>query len=246
YVGGTMRPAMEELARRYTKKTGRAVEIDYAGSGELLARIEEQQTGDLYVCHDPFLDILMDRELGRDGWTVAALTPVIVVPDGNPKGIQGLRDLRQPGLSLVLTDYRYSTLGHMLPTIFRRAEMDFEALKTENVRKTIKSGGQAANDVAIERHDAALVWNAVAHLREDRLDAVEIPPAHLPRPEVDAISSASGKKWDMSTVRVTIATLGCSDQPAKAKDFAEFVAGADGAEVFEEYGFTIVPVKKEY
>ncbi len=36
YVGGTMRPAMEEIAKKYKEKTGKEVVIDYAGSGELL------------------------------------------------------------------------------------------------------------------------------------------------------------------------------------------------------------------
>ena len=39
HVGGTMKPVMDKVAAQYTARTGRAVEINSAGSGELLAHI---------------------------------------------------------------------------------------------------------------------------------------------------------------------------------------------------------------
>ena len=54
YAGGTMRPAMEELVKRYKAKTGEKIALDSAGSGELLVKFEQTQLGDLFVCHDPF------------------------------------------------------------------------------------------------------------------------------------------------------------------------------------------------
>jgi ABC-type molybdate transport system substrate-binding protein len=71
HVGGTMRPVFEKLAELYTQETGQSVEINSADSGELLAHIELQAQGDLYVCHDPFLDMIMNRGLAVDGWTLA-------------------------------------------------------------------------------------------------------------------------------------------------------------------------------
>ena len=61
YVGGTMRPAMEAFAKQYEEQTGKGIEIDYAGSGTLLLKIQESRVGDLYVCHDPFLGRLMAK-----------------------------------------------------------------------------------------------------------------------------------------------------------------------------------------
>ena len=88
HVGGTMKPVVTELAKMYEEKTGQAVEINSAGSGELLAHIELHKRGDVYVSHDPFLDILMTKfDLGVDGWLLAELTPVIAVARGNPKNI---------------------------------------------------------------------------------------------------------------------------------------------------------------
>ena len=107
YVGGTMLPAMEKIARLYEAQTGQKVELDSADSGELMIRIQTQEVGDLYVSHDPFLDMLMAKGLGRQSWTMAVVTPVIVVPKGNPKGIKSVKDLARPGLKLALTDPRW-------------------------------------------------------------------------------------------------------------------------------------------
>jgi len=246
HVGGTMQPVMEAIVEAYTNEAGQAVEINSAGSGELLAHIDLQKSGDVYVCHDPFLDMLMKRyRMGTDGWVLGELTPVIVVRKGNPKGITGVKDLTRPDVELILTDYEYSTLGRMLGTIFGKAGIDFEQLNRDKEITTNKSGGYAANFVKTGNADAAIVWNAVAQLRRDALDIVSIEK-HLPRPDVDTVTSATGKAYPLTPVRVTIATLTCSTQPAEARAFAEFVASEKGERLFEEFGFTVSGSEKVY
>jgi len=247
HVGGTMRPVMLELAKRYEAETGQAVEVNSAGSGELLAHIELQKRGDLYVCHDPFLDLLMKKvRMGVDGWTVAELTPVIVVAKGNPKEVTSLADLARPDVDLALTDFKHSTLGRMLETIFAKADIDVHELVRRKKVAINKSGGYVANLVKTGNADAALVWNAVAYLRRDALDVVTLPAAHLPVPHVDAVTSATGRPYALTPVRVTIATLTCATRPEAAQAFAKFVTSDRAAGVFAEFGFTTEPVVKEY
>ena len=246
HVGGTMRPVFQELAKRYVAAGGDPVEINAAGSGELLARIENAKEGDLYVCHDPFLDSLMIRGLGVDGWTVAQVTPTILVAKGNPKGVRSLAYLARPDVSVVLTDPDYSTLGHMLPAMFQRAGVDLAALQARPTFRTFREGGQAANVVKAGEADATIVWNAVAHLRRDELDAVAIPADHLPRPDVDAITSATNRRYDIGRIRVTIATLNCSRRPDAARAFAEFAASPEASSVFAQFGFTETAPVREY
>ena len=247
HVGGTMRPVFERLAETFEKETGVAVKINSAGSGELLAHIELVKEGDLYVCHDPFLDVLMNRyAMGVDGWVVAELTPVIVVRKGNPKHIRGLADLTRPDVELLLTDYEGSTLGRMLPIIFARAGIDFDKLNRDRKIATHRSGGYVANAVKMGNVDAGIVWNAVAHLRLDGLDVVPIPPEHLPRPGLDAVTTATDRTYVLTPVKVTVATLTCADRPVEAKRFAEFVASDRGGEVFREFGFTVTKARPLY
>ncbi len=238
YVGGTMRPVMEKLARLYEAKTGQKVDMDSAGSGELLIRIQTQQTGDLYVSHDPFSDMLMARGLGLQGWTMAVVTPVIVMPKGNPKGIKSVRDLARPGLKLAMTDPRKSTAGHIVPVIFDKAGLR-EQIEA-NIVKHSRGSGQAADWVGIGDVDAAILWNAVAHRRSDKLDAVPIDAEYAPISGIDAVTSATKKVYDIGRIKVTIATLKCSKQPEAAAKFAEFVM-ANRSLLADEFGFSPAP-----
>jgi molybdate transport system substrate-binding protein len=247
HVGGTMRPVMLELAKVYEAETGQAVEINSAGSGELLVHLDLHKEGDLYVCHDPFMDILMKKyRMGVDGWTIAELTPVIVVRKGNPKKITGLADLLRDDVDLALTDYKDSTLGRMLPTIFAKVGIDFAKVNRDKQIQTNRSGGIVANLVKMDNADAAMVWDAVAYLRRSALDVVPIGPAHLPTPGVDTVTSATGKAYPLTPVRVTIATLTCAKQPEAARAFAEFVVSDRGRKIIESFGFTMSPAVKHY
>ncbi|MGE5297422.1 MAG: substrate-binding domain-containing protein [Solirubrobacterales bacterium] len=239
HVGGTMRPAFEKLAELYERQTGQRVEINSADSGELLAHIELQGRGDLYVAHDPFLDIIMKRGLALDGWTLAEISPVIIVPKGNPKDIRSLQDLARADVQLALTDPNASTLGRMLPTIFAKAGMDFNALMRAKNIIIHRSGSYVANLVQMKSADAGLVWGAVATLRAKDLDSVPIVPEYLPTPYVDAVTSATGKTYKLAPVRVTICSLRCSDQRKQAKAFMEFVVSDAASKVLEEYGFGV-------
>ncbi len=239
HVGGTMRPAFEKLAELYQQQTGQRVEINSADSGELLAHIELQGQGDLYVAHDPFLDIIMKRGLALDGWTLAEISPIIIVSKGNPKNIRNLRDLARADVQLALTDPNASTLGRMLPTIFSKAGMDLNTLMHAKNVIIHRSGSYVANLVQMKNADAAVVWRAVAALRTKDLDIVPIIPEHLPAPYVDAVTSATGKTYKLAPVRVTICSLRCSDQRKQAKAFMEFVVSDAASKVLEEYGFGV-------
>ncbi len=236
YVGGTMRPVMEKLAVIFTQRTGRRIDLDFADSGSNLARIRIEGKADLYVAHDPFLGPLLREGLGTQGWNVAVLTPVIVVAKGNPRGITSLAEMGRPGLKIALTDATYSTLGHIYPVMFAKAGVA-EAIDA-NVVTTMRMGGELANAVAIGRFDAGLVWNAVAYPRREKLDAIAIAAAHRPDPKIDAVTTATYGRIDMSSVKVFIATLTGSSQPDEARKFAEFVASDEGMAVFIELGFS--------
>jgi len=239
YVGGTMRPAIEELAKLYEADTGQRLELDYGDSGALMIKIEQTRRGDLYVCHDPFGGGAEKKGLADRVLTVASLTPTIAVKKGNPKGIQSLRDLARPGLRLGLTDEMYSTLGHINPVMFQRAGLRKEI--EANVVTRTRMGGEVANAVAIGNLDATIVWNAVAWLRRDKLDAVPIEPTLLPQPGVDAVTTPTFGVIDKSCVKVTIATLKCSRQPEAAAAFADFVNSPRGRAVFAQRGFSPAP-----
>ena len=258
YVGGTMQPAMAELCKLYEKKTGQAIEIDKSGSGVLLNRIRLDKSADVFICHDPFVDELMEGkkgQLGVDAWTVSQITPVIVVQPDNPHNIKGIGDLMGKGIKVAVTDLDYSTCGHMSPTMFAKAGVEVVQeekrvfLRKDGVEKdivTYRSGGRTADTVKNRKFDAAIVWDAVAHLRGDAVKVVSIGKC-LPVPGVDTITSASKKVRGIGRIRVCVATLECSKRPEAARKFVEFIISNEGQKVFRKFGFTdIGGVVKEY
>jgi molybdate transport system substrate-binding protein len=238
HVGGTMLPVFEELAKTYEKETGQKVQLNSAGSGELLANIELQAEGDLYVSHDPFLDIIMYRQLAVDGWTVAELYPVIIVQEGNPKNIHTLEDLAREDVQLALTDYKLSTLGRMLPTVFSKAGMNLDELTKKKNIIIHRSGSYVANLVSMKNADAALVWQAVAELRPKDIDSIPITK-YLPVRYVDTVTSATNKEYKLTPVRVTICSLKCSDQVKEGQDFMDFVTSTHARDILEKFGFGV-------
>lgn len=238
YVGGTMTPVFNELAAAYKKKTGAAVDITTADSGELLATIEMQLQGDLYVAHDPFMYRVMERGLGLSAWHVGNLFPVMVVQKGNPKNIRTLADLTRPDVKVYLTDYNHSTLGNMLPTIFKRAGIDFDAFNKAKEIVTHRSGSWVANQIIMKAADAALVWQVVAQLRKDNLDMIPITD-YLPRPGIDGLSSATGKYYELIPVKVCVMTLTCSKQLQETEKFVNFIRSDSGKKIIQAHGFQV-------
>jgi molybdenum ABC transporter molybdate-binding protein len=230
-----MRPAMEELVKLHEARTGQPIQVDYADSGELLVKVQLTGRGDLFVVHDPYLSELMSKGLGDRGWTVASLTPVIVVPKGNPKKIQGLRDLAKPGLRVIVPDPQYAATGMIVARMAEKADLT-KALFA-NVVSRPRGGGQAANGVALGAADAALCWNAVAYLRRDKLDVIPIEKEFALKEGADVATTPAGK-IELDYIRVSMATLKTSKQLEAARAFAEFVASDDGRAVWERFGFS--------
>jgi molybdate transport system substrate-binding protein len=243
YVGGTMRPAMEALSKAYEEKTGQKIHIDFSGSGELLVKMQQTEKGDLYVAHDPFLASVMDKEIGAQGWTVAVVRPVIVVSKGNPKNIQGIRDLANPGIRIVLSHPQYSTMGHLVPKMAEKAGIR-EKLEANIVSRT-RGGSAAANTVMVGTSDASIVWQAVAHLRKDKLDAVPIESELCLKKGVDAVTTATFGIIDQGYIRVTLATLKYSKNLKSATAFAEYAASKASSEIWKKFGFNLPLQAKE-
>ena len=122
YVSTTMRASMEELARLHEARTGVKVGIEVADARALIAKIETSHEADLFVCHDPFLAMLVGKGIEtRKAWAVASVKPMIAVPKGNPKKIGGLEDLARSGLRVGVTDANNSISGHIVTLMWQKA-----------------------------------------------------------------------------------------------------------------------------
>jgi len=243
HVGGTMRPAMEEICKLFEKENGIKAELNFNDSGALMTVIETTGKGDICVVHDPFAPAMEKKGLVDHTYTVASLTPVIVVKKGNPKKIQNVKDLTRDDVKVGLTDALYSTAGHIVPLIFKKAGIAAAMDKKEKEIVRARSGGEMANAVKIGTVDAAIVWDAVAFARKDDLDTILMDAAILPVAKVDAVTSATYGPIEMACIRVTLMTLKKSGNLDAARKLADLAMSERGQAIFAKQGFS--PVSKE-
>ena len=79
--------------------------------------------------------------------------------------------------------------------------------------------------VTMGQLDATIVWDAVAAFYAGKADVVPIPPAQ------NEISN------------VAVGVLKCSQQPAAAQKFVDFLGGPDGQAIFHKHQYRTEPPK---
>ena len=239
HSGGTMYPTIQELAAAYEKETGRKVALKRGGSGPLFKDAVKNHDCDVYVCHAPFLVEARKAGVIDIHYVVAGLRPIIVVPKGNPKGIRSVKDLAREGLRVGITHEQLSTAGWVAPIYFRRAGIAGAMAKKE-IHRT-KGSGAMVRAVAEGKVDAGIVWNAVAWANRDKVEAVDVAPEFRPDPKVDAITTATHGKMDLSRIRVTAIVFKFAGNPEAARAFAAFVNSERGRAAFRKNGFLPAP-----
>lgn len=97
---------------------------------------------------------------------------VIAVKKGNPKNIQSLADLAQPGLRLGLANYEQSSLGFISKRILDHAGL-FKSVEA-NAKSEVPVGDLLANQLAIGSLDAIICYTTNALPHKDTLDTIPI------------------------------------------------------------------------
>lgn len=231
--GGSMRAALEASVVEYKAQNPDAnILTTYGGSGELCAQIQQTGRGDIYVCHDPFMPWAEDQGLISVWDTLSRLRVVIVVPKGNPKGIRVLKHLSVPGLRLGIGNQTYSTSGQIIKHLLAGKPYGEGILK--NIRIETKGHQQRCNDVAMGLLDAGLVWDAVAALFAEKLDIITMDEEFE---GVDALTSATYKKSDMTNTKVTVGIIKGAEEREDVRAFYDFLK-SEGKRIFSEHGFS--------
>lgn len=223
YCAAGMRYAMEDIAKEYEKEYGVAIQLDYAGSGALLSKIQENPSGDLYLAADAsYIDKARQLNLAAEAIPLARMRPVIAVPQGNPLKIESLDDLLNPDVSVVIGDPS-AAVGKKTKKLLTASghwEKLYENVEANGVTKPTVN--DVANAVKMESIDAGIIWDStVAQYPE--LEAIRVP-------ELDAGTSS-----------VQICVLKSTKVPTDALRFARYVAARDrGLKTFSRAKFETV------
>ncbi len=230
--GGSMRPPVEELAKMFEEQTGCKTMRDYGGSGTVLLQIEESGEGDIYVCHDPFAYTCEDKGIS-DGWyTIAAIEPTLAVQKGNPKNVNGLKDLLREDVKVGLSHRTYSMRGKIIWAIMEKHGMA-DAMRERAIFE--ERTHTLVNQLKLGAVDVATLWDAPAKAMEE-IQAIPIEDKY----KIDAVTSAtSNETYDPQRVKVTVVRLTMADEPLLAAQFAKFCLSDTARSILKKHQFTL-------
>lgn len=216
-----MRVPVEQIAKDYKEAFGVSIRLQYGGSNSLLSQIEVGKIGDLYLAADEsYLQIAREKALVAEGLPLAHMGPVIIVPAGNPKQVQGIEDLLRDDVRVSLANPDQAAMGKVTRVCMEKLGL-WEALEAR-VRKNgvfKPTVNDVANDVLLGSVDAGIVWDAVAAQFSD-------------------IGVVRSTELAQERVLVSVGILTTTKKPASALHFARFLSARDrGLPVFRTAGY---------
>jgi molybdate transport system substrate-binding protein len=225
YCAAGLRDALADLIPVFEKQYSPAkVQIDYAGSGELLGRIKTvpvEHRPDVFIAaEESYADQAQQADLIDSRATLAYFVPVIVVAKGNPKGIKTLADLARPDVTVALGEPRGPAIGLVTDQILKRAGLMGIRQKAGGTFATVQT---VAAQVSLHNADAAIVWDTIARQGDfaNTLDTIAIA--------------------DAPNVKVVICRISQCTSPTLADDFIGLATANAGREAFRKNGFSVEP-----
>jgi molybdate transport system substrate-binding protein len=222
YCGAGLRQPVDELLKIYHEQTGVTVNVEFGGSGQLMARYQATGQGDVFLPGSHFyVDQLVKKDLVTLSHQVVLHTPVVAVNIKQAGAIKVFGDLAKPGIRVGLGDPKAMALGRTAEDILENSGIKEGILK--NVVTYAATVKQLTLYVVKGEVDAAIIARADAFQNQKDLAMIEIDPT-----------------WYKAEI-VTAAALKSSVHPEDAKQLTEFLSSPRAVEVFGKYGF--LPVK---
>jgi len=221
FVGSATKPAIEEAAALFEKKTGIKVLLHFGGSGKMLSEMKLARRGDLYLPgSSDFMDMAKREKLVLAGTEkrVAYLVPAINVPAGNPKNIRSLEDLARPGLRIGIARPDSVCVGLYAAEVLERAGM-VKRVRPNIVTHT-ESCEKTAQLVALGTVDAVLGWEVFHYWKPDKIETVFLNPDQVAR---------------IGYIPIAVSVF--SKQGPLARQLIDFLVGEEGQSVFRKWHY---------
>lgn len=215
FAAASLTDAFDELSDAFMEANpGVEVVGNLAGSQTLASQIREGAPADVFAsANTAQMDVVADAgNLGGDPEIFTANRLAIAVEPGNPLGIDGLADLADPELVLVLPSAEVPAGGY--------ARQALDAAGIEVTPSSLERDVRAAlSKVELGEADVAIVYASDIVASDGRADGVPIPPEH--------------------NVLATypIAVLADAPNQATAAAFVAFVLGEAGQAILTGDGF---------
>jgi molybdate transport system substrate-binding protein len=225
YAASSLTDAFGELKTNFEEENpGSEVRLNFAGSSTLLTQLEQGAPADVFASADEAkMDNAASDGLTQDPQTFARNRLVVIVPAGNPAGIESYQALANPDIIFVLAQDEVPVAQYAKESLAKANAVygsDFSERVLSNVASREADVKAAANRVAVGDADATIVYasDATPDLRE-RVETIEIPE------ELNVVAS------------YPIAVIEDAQSPELAQGWVDLVLSDEGQRVMEEWGF---------
>jgi molybdate transport system substrate-binding protein len=216
FAAASLTAAFTMLGEQYSSANGGAkVTFNFAGSQALATQIQQGAPADVFASADvPNLDKVKD--LVGTPQSFASNRLAIVVEQGNPKAVEGLDDLADPDLKVVLAAEEVPA-GKYAKQVLDQAGVAVTPVSREDNVKAV------VTKVSLGEADAGIVYVTDVTAGGDKVEGVAIP------------------EDQNVTATYPIATVKASQAPEAAQAFVDLVRSAEGQQVLQEHGFLPPP-----
>lgn len=228
FAGSASKPAVEEIATKFTKRTGIKVNITFGGSGYMLTQMVLSKKGDIYF---PGSSDFMEKakKIGivfpETERIAVYLAPAIVVQKRNPKKITTLKDLTKSETKIVLANPKEVCLGLYSVEIIEKSlnTQEKKDLK-KNIANYTESCEKTATAIALKMADATIGWSVFKYWAPKDIDIIMLKDTEIRR---------------IGYIPIAISRF--SKNKALAQKFIDFVISKEGKEVFKKYHYFTTP-----
>ena len=223
FVGSASKPATEEAAKAFERKTGCRVLLHFGGSGKMLSDMKLGRRGDLYFPGSSDFMELAKREklvVPETERIVVYLLPAINVPASNPKKIEKLEDLARPGVRVGIARPDTVCVGLYAVEVLVRNGLA-ERVKP-NIVTNAESCAKTAQLAAMGTVDAILGWRVFQYWNPAKIRTIMLQPDQIPR-----------------IGYIPIARSVFCKQPEVADAFVDFLLSEEGKAIFRKWHYLV-------
>jgi molybdate transport system substrate-binding protein len=216
FAAASLTAAFTKIGEQFTAANGGTkVTFNFAGSQALATQIQQSAPADVFASADiPNMDRVKD--LVGTPQNLASNQLQIVVEKGNPKGVEGLDDLANADLKVVLAAPEVPA-GKYAAEALGKADVTVKPVSEEDNVKAV------VTKVSLGEADAGIVYVTDVTAGGDKVEGVDIPE------ELNVLAT------------YPIATVKASQAQDQAQAFMDLVLSAEGQQVLKEYGFLPPP-----
>jgi molybdate transport system substrate-binding protein len=223
HAAASLADAMKEIGTAYEKSSSDKLQFNFGASSLLAKQIEQGAPADLFFSADEAkMDDLEKKGLLLERTRKSLLSNSLVI-------VTALKTDIRPKSAADLTKPEYKKLALAEPQsvpagIYAREYLQKIGLWDAVKEKVVPTENVRAALAAVEAGNAevGIVYKTDAMISKNVKVAVEIPASEGPK------------------ISYPIAVLKSSQQPEKAKKFADYLADSAAGAVFERFGFVLV------